>query len=146
MKIVAFLLALFLPLMFVPPSAVVHAQQKPEDLAQKPAEAWLALCDTGKYAESWNEASQFFKSKVTKDQWIDMLQTTRNPLGTLNSQKLDAAKYKKNPPNAPEGEYVILTFDTSFERLSNAIETVSMTLDKDGQWRAAGYYIKPASQ
>ena len=37
-------------------------------------------------------------------------------------------------------------FDTSFERQSDAIETVSMTLDEGGQWRAAGYFIKPASQ
>jgi hypothetical protein len=115
MKIAGLVLSVFLLLAFLPQVTVIYAQPKPEDLAQKSAEAWLNLCDAGKYAESWNQASQFFKSKVTKDQWIEMLQTTRTPLGTLSSRKFNAAKYKKNPPNAPEGEYIILTFDTGFE-------------------------------
>ena len=31
---------------------------KPEDLAQQSAEAWLALIDSGKYAESYQEAAE----------------------------------------------------------------------------------------
>lgn len=146
MRIVTLLLSLFMPLMFVPQAGVVHAQQKPEELAQKSAEAWLVLCDTGKYAESWDEASTNFKNAVTKDKWVGMVSSVRDPLGAPQSRKLASAKYVKNPPNAPEGEYVILRYDTSFEKLPSAIETVSMTLEKDGQWRAAGYFIKPASQ
>ena len=42
------------------------AQQKPEQLAQKSAETWLALVDPGKYAESWDEAAQLFKAAVGK--------------------------------------------------------------------------------
>jgi len=122
--------------MFVPPAVVVRAQQKS-------AEAWLALTDSGKYPESWDEASSFFKSKISKDTWTSKLQQTRGPLGALKSRKLATAKYIKNPPNA-EGEFVILTFDTGFDQLPSSTETVSMVLDKDGKWRAAGYFIKPA--
>jgi hypothetical protein len=138
----------FLPIavaaMFLLQAAVIRAQQKPEDLAQKSAEAWLALTDSGKYPESWDQASSFFKSKITKDTWVSKLQQTRDPLGALKSRKLASSKYIKNPPNAPENEFVILTFDTSFDQLSSSQETVSMVLDKDGKWRAAGYFIKPA--
>jgi Protein of unknown function (DUF4019) len=123
-----------------------HAQQKPEDLAQKSAESWLALTDSGKYADSWDEASSFFKSKLTKDKWVAMLQQVRTPLGAFHPRKLAVANYKKNPPNLPEGEYVILQFDSSFEQLPSATETVSMVLDKDGKWRVAGYFIRPPSQ
>ena len=130
--------------MFLPLTAVVRAQQKPEEAAQKSAEAWLALADSGKYPESWDEASSAFRSKITKDTWTSKLQQTRSPLGAQKSRKLATAKYIKNPPNAPEGEFVILTFDTSFDQLASSTETVSMLLDKDGKWRAAGYFIKPA--
>jgi hypothetical protein len=46
------------------------ADVKPEDAAQKAAEAWLALVDAGKYGESWEEAATYFKGAVTKDQWV----------------------------------------------------------------------------
>ncbi|MFZ0535489.1 MAG: DUF4019 domain-containing protein, partial [Candidatus Sulfotelmatobacter sp.] len=48
---------------------VVQAQQKSEQLARQSAESWLALVDSGKYGESWEQASQFFKAAVTKEQW-----------------------------------------------------------------------------
>jgi Protein of unknown function (DUF4019) len=144
MKLAVAFLCTALLMMFLPQTMTTQAQQKPEDLAQKSAEAWLALTDSNKYPESWDEASSFFKSKITKDTWTSKLQQTRGPLGALKSRKLASAKYIKNPPNAPEGEFVILTFDSSFDQLPSSTETVSMALDKDGKWRAAGYYIKPA--
>ena len=144
MKVTRLFLFIAVLVMFLLHAVVVRAQQKPEDLAQKSAEAWLALTDSGKYPESWDEASSFFKSKITKDIWTSKLQQARSPLGALKSRKLSTAKYIKNPPNAPEGEFVILTFDTSFDQLPSSTETVSMILDKDGKWRTAGYFIKPA--
>ena len=49
--------------------ATAPAQQKPEQLAQQSADTWLALVDSGKYADSWQEASQLFKAHATKEQW-----------------------------------------------------------------------------
>ena len=37
------------------------SQQKPEELAQQSSDAWLALTDSGNYAESYQEAAQYFK-------------------------------------------------------------------------------------
>ena len=146
MKTAALLLFAFLMPLFLPRAAMVHAQQKPEDLAQKSAEAWLALTDSGKYAESWDQASASFKAAVSQDNCVGMVSSVRGPLGTLQSRKLATAKFVKTPPHAPEGEYVILRYDTSFEKPPSAVETVSMTLDKDGSWRAAGYFVKLPSQ
>lgn len=81
MRIVALLLSLFMPPIFVPRAAVVHAQQKPEELAQKSAEAWLVLSDSGKYAECWEEASTNFKAAVSNDKWVGMVSSVRDPLG-----------------------------------------------------------------
>jgi len=44
--------------------------------------------------------------------------------------------------SGPDGDYVIIQFDTSFENKKSAIETVTPMLDKDGVWRVSGYYIK----
>ena len=45
-------------------------------------------------------------------------------------------------PGAPDGEYVVIQFETSFENKKHAIETVTPMMDKDGTWRVSGYYIR----
>lgn len=45
-------------------------------------------------------------------------------------------------PGAPDGKYVVIQYDTSFENKKAAVETVTPMLDKDGKWRVSGYYIK----
>lgn len=118
------------------------AQSKPEEQAQQSAEAWLKLIDSGQYAKSWDEAAELFKATVTKDQWLNALNSTRNPLGKLASRKLKSATYTKTLPGAPDGEYVVLQYDTIFERKQSAVETITPMLDKDGKWRVSGYFIK----
>jgi hypothetical protein len=122
--------------------AFAAAQAKPEQLAQTAAESWLALVDSGKYAQSWDEAAQFFKSAVSKDQWQQMLRAARDPLGKLVSRKLKSADYKTSLPGAPDGQYVVIQYESSFEHKQSAVETVTPMLDKDGKWRVSGYYIK----
>jgi hypothetical protein len=123
-------------------SAAAQAQQKPEQLAQKSAEAWLILVDSGKYAQSWDEAAQVFKSAVTKDQWQSALGTVRTPQGKILSRTLKSATYTKTLPDAPDGEYVVIQYDTNFEHKQAAVETVVPMRDKDGEWRVSGYFIK----
>lgn len=122
--------------------SAIHAQQPPEQLAQPSAESWLALVDSGKYAESWQQASSVFKAHVTKDQWQSMLRATLSPLGKNTSRKLLSAKYTKTLPGAPDGEYVVIQYQSSFEHKQSAVETITPMLDKDGQWRVSGYFIK----
>jgi len=122
--------------------SVALAQQKPEQLAQHSAESWLALVDSGKYADSWQEAASLFKAHVTKDQWQSMLSATLSPLGKNTSRKLFSAKYTKMLPGAPDGEYVVIQYQSSFEHKQSAVETITPMLDKDGQWRVSGYFLK----
>jgi len=123
-------------------TATAIAQQKPEQLAQQSSDAWLALVDTGKYADSWQEAASMFKAAVAKDQWQSMVKSVRDPLGKVMSRKLKSATYTKTLPGAPDGEYVVIQYDTSFEHKASAVETITPMLDKDGKWRVSGYFIK----
>ena len=41
------------------------------------------------------------------------------------------------------GDYVILRYDTSFENLKTATETVVPMKEKDGAWRVSGYLVRP---
>ena len=118
------------------------AQTKPEDAAKQSADSWLALVDSGRYSNSWDDASQFFKAAVTKDQWQSALHTVRDPLGKTGTRKLMSATYTKTLPGAPDGEYVVMQYETAFANKSSAVETIVPMLDKDGNWRVSGYFIK----
>jgi len=122
--------------------ALAQSPQKPEQLAQQSSDAWLALVDSGKYADSWQEAAQLFKSAMTKEQWQAALGSARTPLGKMLSRKLKSAQYTKTLPGAPDGEYVVIQYDSSFEHKQSAVETIIPMLEKDGKWRVSGYFIK----
>jgi hypothetical protein len=122
--------------------AIICADQGAEKPAQEAAQSWLALVDSGKYSESWNEAAQVFKERVTREQWEAALKSVRTPLGQLESRKLKSAQFTRELPGAPDGEYVVILYDTTFQKKRASLETVTPMKDKDGQWRVSGYFIK----
>ena len=120
----------------------MFAAGKSEDNARKAAEQWLALIDAGKYIESWKETAPFFQRTVPKDEWALKGKRIRESFGSVVSRKLRSAKYTKSVPGAPDGEYVIIQFDTSFANKKEAVETITPMKDKDGRWKVSGYFIK----
>ena len=121
---------------------VAAAQDKPEQLAQQSAQSWLNLVDSGKYVDSWDQSAELFKSAITKEQWISKINTARDHFGKVLSRKLKAATYTKTLPGAPDGEYVVIQYDTSFEHKQAAVETITPMRDKEGNWRVSGYFIR----
>lgn len=113
-----------------------------EKAATSAARKWLTLVDECKYADSWSEAAEYFKKAVKKEQWEQSLLAARKPLGKLVSRKLKSRTCRTSLPGAPDGHYVVIRFRASFENKKSAIETVTPMLDKDGNWRVSGYYIK----
>ena len=121
---------------------VLAAEADKVKLALSSAETWLSLVDEGKYAESWNEAAGYFKGAVKQEQWQETLKAVRKPLGKVISREVKSKSHHTSLPGAPDGEYVVIQFDTSFENKKSAIETVTPMMDKDGKWRVSGYFIK----
>lgn len=109
--------------------------------ASQRGEAWLALIDNQKYADSWSEASSYFRARVPRQQWIDMVKGVRAPLGSLKSRALKNTTTAKSLPGAPDGEYTVLQYETSYQNKANAVETLTLMNDS-GKWRCAGYYIR----
>ncbi len=113
-----------------------------EEAAVSAAESWLKLVDVGQYDQSWDDAAGAFRAAVAKPDWTRMLHGVRAPLGKLISRSVASRQYTTSVPGAPDGEYVIIRFETTFENKSAAVETVTPAMDKDGVWRVAGYFIK----
>ncbi len=110
--------------------------------AKDAASAWLALADAGSYGATWDEAAAVFKAAITRADWEKAVKGVRAQLGPLTSRTLKSATFTKTLPGAPDGEYVVIQFDTKFANKAAAVETVTPTREKDGSWRVAGYFIK----
>ncbi|MEM1113049.1 MAG: DUF4019 domain-containing protein [Pseudomonadota bacterium] len=103
--------------------------------------AWLQLVDAGSYAASWDQAAPFFQQQVSKSQWESAVGSVRAPLGELISREVVSATAYTSLPGAPDGEYIVLSINASYEGQESAIETVTMSI-VDGVWRVVGYFIR----
>ena len=121
-------------------SSMASAEKEAQALAA--ARTWLARVDEGKYGDSWETAAAYFKRAIAKEKWEQMLTAVRRPLGNPVSRELSSKTYRQSLPGAPDGEYVVIQFATSFENKKSAIETITPMLDNDGEWRVSGYFIK----
>ena len=139
-KLRAFLLATTVAT--VSAGGLAGQKQNDEQAATDAAGNWLALVDQGEYAKSWESAAEYFRGNVTKDQWGRLLTGARKPLGEVTSRRVKATHYSTSLPGAPDGEYVVVRFETAFENKRSAIETVTPMKEKNGAWRVSGYFIK----
>ena len=118
------------------------ARSDTEEPAISAARAWLTLVDSGDYSGSWKEASAYFRGGVTPESWQSTMEAFRRPLGKVISREVMRAEESAGLPGAPDGKYVVIRFISSFEKKKSAVETLTFTLDNDGEWRAARYFIK----
>jgi flagellar motor protein MotB len=118
------------------------ASTEKEKAAVTATESWLEKVDQARYAESWQEAAEPFRKAVTQAQWEQSLKAARQPLGKRLTRKVKSTAYATTLPGAPDGEYVVIQFESSFENKQAAVETVTPMLEKDGRWRVSGYFIK----
>ncbi len=138
MKMIQLLIAgLLLP-------AWLHAAT-PTEAAQAAAEPWLKQIDAAQYLETYKGLASSTRGNLDAPRWELAIAQVRVPVGALVSRKLLSAKYMTRLPDGPTGQYVMLQYQVSFAKNPSAVETVTMVLDRDNQWRAGGYYLKTKS-
>jgi hypothetical protein len=118
------------------------AQDPRASLVQETARAWLADTDRGDAAQSWKNAGKQFHDAITVERWAESLQRVRLPLGALSQRAQIGTQFHKNIPGAPDGEYAIVLFRTTFAKKLNSRETVTLEHEPDGAWRVIGYLIQ----
>lgn len=122
--------------------AVQAAQNGQAQAAQKSALAWLALVDQGDYEASWKESGAYFQGAMAAKEWSRLISGVRGPLGKVLSRKLASSEVRQTMPGAPDGQYYVLVFKSSFENKKTAEESVTLILEPKRGWRVVGYVIK----
>ncbi|MHB1349674.1 MAG: DUF4019 domain-containing protein [Desulfobulbus sp.] len=110
--------------------------------AIRAAESFLLLLDTGQYGQSWDSAADLFKKQVPKETWIRQLSGLLPPVGVIKNRTITSAEYRTELAGAPDGQYVVIRYRSSFTNKESAVETVTPMLDADGHWRVSGYFLQ----
>lgn len=122
-------------------TALAHAQESPAP-AETAARSWLALVDSGSYEASLDAAAKPMKTTLQPARWKTIAEQVRGPLGPVVARHLKSATATRTLPGAPDGDYVITRFATAFRNKADAVETVTLEKETDGQLRVAGYFIR----
>ena len=142
MKKIFLLAVAFLGLaFFIKSLAQTDNHKDAEAAATLASQAWLKIIDAEDYAKSYLETGKIFQSAVTNEKWISSITPIRKQMGKLIARENFSTTYTTTVPGAPDGEYVILQFKTSFANKKEATETVSV-VKENGSWKVVGYFIK----
>ena len=118
------------------------AQDPRATAAQKEARSWLELTDRGDALASWSAAGKKFQNVISADKWADSLKEVRPPLGALVERTMLSTELTTSFPGAPDGDYALLVFRSSFAKKIDSRETVTLEREADGAWRVIGYFIR----
>lgn len=119
-------------------------QNQNSDLTQSVlvAQEWLALLDKGNYEQSWDKGAKLFQQTITRDEWKKVMDAVRKPLGNLSNRNVLDQRTASNPKGLPEGDYMVLFYNSSFQNKSSAYELITMMKESDGQWRVLTYQVQ----
>jgi hypothetical protein len=119
-------------------------QETNPDMTSSAASAlqWLGLIDKGQYDQSWQSGAKLFQQTMPEKEWSTYLDGVRKPLGSVSSRQVIDQRPAKNPNGLPEGDYMVLFYNTAFSSKPSAYELVTMMKESDGQWRVLTYQVQ----
>lgn len=122
-------------------AALAGAEPVNQEPSLAAAKSWVSLVDAKQWDDSWTAAGTLFKSQMPQARWVATIAPVREPLGPVSSRALKSVTKAKSLPGAPDGEYEIVHFETSFANKAAATETVVLSRETSA-WKVDGYFIK----
>lgn len=111
------------------------------DEAGQAARQWLALFDANKLDACWNALAPAVKDQVSKDNFNASLAAVREQYGPAKARRASKVTFTHKLPGAPDGDYVVLQYETDFSGNAHAVETVVPMRTADG-WKVSGYFVR----
>ena len=105
------------------------------------ANTWVGLVDAKRWDDSWAAAGSLFKSRMPQANWASAIAPVREPLGAVSSRAVKTITKSKSLPGAPDGEYEVVQYQTTFANKAAATETVVLAHEASG-WKVDGYFIR----
>ncbi|ORJ53247.1 hypothetical protein B5V00_16440 [Geothermobacter hydrogeniphilus] len=122
----------------------LHQKPDPAKLAEanRSATRFLQLVDNQNYEQSWQAAAKLLQEKVPSEEWIKKLTSLRQWTGPVVERKQVEARYTTEAKDSPDGEYIMLNYESKYRNQPDTKEQIIVMLDDDHLWRVAGYFVK----
>lgn len=111
-------------------------------LSAAEAKSWLSLIDTSKYEESWEKGAKQFENVITKQEWKDVMNAVRKPLGSVVHRELIDQRPALNPKGLVPGDYMVIFYKTQFQNKPSAYELMTLQKENDKNWRVLTYQVQ----
>ncbi len=105
------------------------------------AKKYVETIDAGKYAESWQMGDAIFQRTASSNEWSLALSASRGRLGAVKLRTLKDEKPAWNPAGLPPGAYMVVEYNTAFDRAPNSGELLTLRQGEDGKWRVLTYQV-----
>jgi hypothetical protein len=109
--------------------------------AIKAATKWLELLDANQLSRAYDQCAELLKKDVTRQKFASGVRDFRKPYGKVKDRQPSKFARAHVMPGAPEGDYALIEFETTFAKKKGDEQVVWM-LEKDGIWRVSGYFIR----
>lgn len=130
------LLMLTVLIIIIFPLLAQQPDEENEQAATRAAERFFELVDADRFADGWEMAAAPMKEEIGRQEWVETLQKFRDKAGLVVSREKSKATAHENE----DGEYIVLTYETNFEKLKNVEEILTVMLTENGDWRVASYF------
>lgn len=110
----------------------IHASQ---------ATSYLELLDQQKLEEAWQYSAPLFKALNDKLQWQQRIKAIRNAYGPVSVRTLRLSSHRSTYTNAPDGDYLFIQFNSTFENKANGIETVVLQCPSHKECAVINYVV-----
>ena len=129
------------PLFALQQAAAADPHATEERAAERQALGFLGYLDHGHFADSYAYTGMLIRAQADRASYASQVKKARQGTGAMLTRELMDASYQTSVPGAPDGQYVVLHYHSSFADRQEAVETLTLAFAK-GYWRVSGYYIK----
>ncbi len=113
----------------------------PQEAHGQLATNYLELLDQHRLQDAWHSMAPLFKSFNDQQQWQQRIGAIRQAYGATISRKISRSSYRDSFRNAPDGSYVIVQFDSSFQHKAKGVETVVLRCPAPKECAVIDYVI-----
>lgn len=136
-----FLIFVSLFLIIIPVYNKTPDRQVVEQSVRVAAEFFF-LVDTEEYAKSWEMCSETLQKMLKKGVWTERIAEIRAYIGPVVERVSQDISYATSSDNVPPGKYVVMTFISTFQFRERVVETLTLLLGDNGEWRVVGYFLR----
>lgn len=117
------------------------SQTQPDPTGVAAAQQFLVTLDNQEFLSAWNQTGIVNQSYQTYPEWFKKVLAVRPHLGQALSRVFEKHSEHSAWVGLPDGEYLRISFATSFLNKAEALETVVLVKEQ-GEWLVSAYFLR----